>query len=1152
MSGFLSENNPCSQIILSIVSRGNAIIAELLRLKDYIPKLYITESKNDIDKYQDLIMDFSYFNISEAHESKIEKDEALRDLDEELRDNNIEIITRFYILFESIHTYIIDLNQYIDDLNEGLYIHQSLETVLAETEGKQVLCESLYLYGLMLLLTDVHIKGIIREKLLVSYYRYTPQRSDTQSRIDEVCKLFRDTGFQTKKVQNYPEDYFRRIKLNTVFVDMVIGRLRTDDIYGQLFFYPLPKHRSTALSNQAAMLYICLYFVPNILHVHTAIMREIVDKYFPDNWIISIYMGFTVDLLEVWDSFKAARMALNNTLETSNLKVYANGHGANISYLLKSSAMMLKEGNITKDMILKNMNNIITLLRECNVTLRWMMLHTILKPGKIEKNKRCKQLRDLVILESKYDKIQLFKLLLNTAQLELTVKDLFKTILNEKECQWNELKNESFKSIIELSEVFSGNKPLSRIKKNKNLEKWFLEISKQIDSLVIDDINSSRKIVQLIQALEEVQEFHQLESNMQIIQFLGETRQHLNQMIQTMSITEDNLITLQVIGDISFAWELIDCFTPIMQLGIKREPTLVIKLRAVFLKLASAMEIPLLRINQFHSKDLVSVSEYYSKELEIYVRKVLQIIPNMMFEKMKRIIEIQTTVLKELPTRLDKVKLKEYSQLEERFEFAELTHSISVFSQGMRMMKTTLVGVVCLDPKKILEDGIRNELVQHISKALHTELTFNLKNKKSELQLKINSVGVLMDGYKKSFEYIQDYININGLKIWQEEVTRIINYNVEQECNGFLRLKVHAWDSRYQSRIIPIPLYPPSDSVSKNFIGRLARELMRVTDPKNNVYIDESTSWYDTKYHKSVLTRQDLASLTKAIEIAGVVGLDKLFSCMIVTNLNETIGFLQNKKNKYPARKSIFATIQKEIELSTDVSNPSKFYQNCINRTARLWPQFLDNVLKVGQLQLLRKLLAFHLNLSARFNAKNLEASLQSLSKALMSDMKSDQDWTSEDVLFDLSHYFDYTGINNTFSKIYITSTAQLDYALLLFVFVISYLPKLSHPGALGSVCKRPLDQVDGYSFCLGIHTMFKQFHTNINENFIQFITKYVMDFSSYYRSSKITDPCVEAISAINFLETYSKFSKASDNYVQMYLSNEVKHHELIFPFLNM
>lgn len=71
-------------------------------------------------------------------------------------------------------------------------------------------CEALYLYGLMLLVVDHYIDGIVRERLLVSYYRYSPQRQDSQSSIDEVCKLLGDTGYNTPKKQvTYPEDFFR-------------------------------------------------------------------------------------------------------------------------------------------------------------------------------------------------------------------------------------------------------------------------------------------------------------------------------------------------------------------------------------------------------------------------------------------------------------------------------------------------------------------------------------------------------------------------------------------------------------------------------------------------------------------------------------------------------------------------------------------------------------------------------------------------------------------------------------------------------------------------------------------------------------------------------------------------------------------------------
>lgn len=60
-------------------------------------------------------------------------------MDEEFRENHIGIITRFYRAFESIHTYIVDLNHFLEELDDGIYIHQTLETVFADMEGKQLL-----------------------------------------------------------------------------------------------------------------------------------------------------------------------------------------------------------------------------------------------------------------------------------------------------------------------------------------------------------------------------------------------------------------------------------------------------------------------------------------------------------------------------------------------------------------------------------------------------------------------------------------------------------------------------------------------------------------------------------------------------------------------------------------------------------------------------------------------------------------------------------------------------------------------------------------------------------------------------------------------------------------------------------------------------
>ena len=85
------------------------------------------------------------------------------------------------------------------------------------------------------------------------------------------------------------------------------------------------------------------------------------------------------------------------------------------------------------------------------------------------------------------------------------------------------------------------------------------------------------------------------------------------------------LTTLELVADLSYAWLLMDSYTRYMQEFIKKTPALVIKLRATFLKMASALNLPCQRIDQAGSKDLSSVSAYYSRELVGYIRKVGQL-----------------------------------------------------------------------------------------------------------------------------------------------------------------------------------------------------------------------------------------------------------------------------------------------------------------------------------------------------------------------------------------------------------------------------------------------------------------------------------------------------------------------------------------------
>lgn len=1149
MLDFLAENNLCGQAILRIVSCGNAIIAEVLRLSEFIPAVFLLKDRADQQRYGDIIFDFSYFKGPEFWESKLEARPELQDLDEEFRENNIEIVTRFYLAFQSVHKYIVDLNRYLDDLNEGVYIQQTLETVLLNEDGKQLLCEALYLYGVMLLVIDQKIEGEVRERMLVSYYRYSAARSSADSNMDDICKLLRSTGYSSqpgaKRPPNYPESYFQRVPINETFISMVIGRLRSDDIYNQVSAYPLPEHRSTALANQAAMLYVILYFEPSILHTHQAKMREIVDKYFPDNWVISIYMGITVNLADAWEPYKAAKTALNNTLDLSNVKEQASRYASVSERVRAQVQQFLKEGYLREEVLLDNIPRLLNCLRDCNVAIRWLMLHTA-DSACDPNNKRLRQIKDQILADSRYNPKILFQLLLDTAQFEFILKEMFKQMLSEKQSKWEHYKKEGSERMTELADVFSGVKPLTRVEKNENLQAWFREISKQILSLNYDDSTAAgRKTVQLIQALEEVQEFHQLESNLQVCQFLADTRKFLHQMIRTINIKEEVLITMQIVGDLSFAWQLIDSFTSIMQESIRVNPSMVTKLRATFLKLASALDLPLLRINQANSPDLLSVSQYYSGELVSYVRKVLQIIPESMFTSLLKIIKLQTHDIIEVPTRLDKDKLRDYAQLGPRYEVAKLTHAISIFTEGILMMKTTLVGIIKVDPKQLLEDGIRKELVKRVAFALHRGLIFNPRAKPSELMPKLKELGATMDGFHRSFEYIQDYVNIYGLKIWQEEVSRIINYNVEQECNNFLRTKIQDWQSIYQSTHIPIPKFAPVDE-SVTFIGRLCREILRITDPKVTCYIDQLNTWYDMKTRQEVTSSRLFSEIQTTLGTFGLNGLDRLLCFMIVKELQNFLSMFQKIILRERTVQETLKTLMNAVSpLRSIVANSSKVYLAAITKTQKIWSAYLEAIMKVGQMQILRRQIANELNSSCRFDSRHLAAALDNLNKALLADIEAHYrdpslPYPKEDntLLYEITAYLEAAGIHNPLNKIYITTKRLPYFPIVNFLFLIAQLPKLQYNKNLGMVCRKPADPVDWPPLVLGLLTLLKQFHSRYTEQFLALIGQFIRSTMEQCTSQKMPEMPADAVGALLFLEDYVRYTKLPRRVAEAHVPN--------------
>ena len=56
---------------------------------------------------------------------------------------------------------------------------------------------------------------------------------------------------------------------------------------------------------------------------------------------------------------------------------------------------------------------------------------------------------------------------------------------------------------------------------------------------------------------------------------------------------------------------------------------------------------------------------------------------------------------------------------------AEITHQIALFTQAILSMERYLLGVIEVNPKNLLEKGIRQELIKLIAKYLNSNFVFS-------------------------------------------------------------------------------------------------------------------------------------------------------------------------------------------------------------------------------------------------------------------------------------------------------------------------------------------------------------------------------------------------------------------------------------------
>lgn len=110
-------------------------------------------------------------------------------------------------------------------------------------------------------------------------------------------------------------------------------------------------------------------------------------------------------------------------------------------------------------------------------------------------------------------------------------------------------------------------------------------------------------------------------------------------------------------------------------------------------------------------------------------------------------------------------------------------------------MEKTVLGGIEVNPHKLLDEGLRKELVSVVSELLNNLLQFDfsadsesfasMSKHLSSAMRSLASLSGRLEAFTHALECVDDYLCMHGLKMWHEEMGRIISYNVEQEVRRF-------------------------------------------------------------------------------------------------------------------------------------------------------------------------------------------------------------------------------------------------------------------------------------------------------------------------------------------------------------------------------
>uniref|UniRef100_A0A158P8E8 WASH complex subunit strumpellin n=1 Tax=Angiostrongylus cantonensis TaxID=6313 RepID=A0A158P8E8_ANGCA len=276
--------------------------------------------------------------------------------------------------------------------------------------------------------------------------------------------------------------------------------------------------------------------------------------------------------------------------------------------------------------------------------------------------------------------------------------------------------------------------------------------------------------------------------------------------------------------------------------------------------------------------------------------------------------------------------------------FFKLSLSISVLCEqfenderknlGISRMALRKVGIVNVNPKELLEEGIRRELASELP------LLLTVSEMPSSLEDLLKKLSDTLHSFHRAFIYMCGHVDINGNDMWRAEQAGSSSTNSTQALFVITNL------------------------------------LLKHSNPTYNRYMEDSMKWREMKTKKDVLSSKIIDSIERWIPSTAINSLRVILSLDIETCINDALKLLNTLLTTVGS-----FTFDEVFIQSTQYDQLLRLIQG-----NSLLPQF---IVKAGQLLLLLSMLCYSRKQHCQLHAAPLFSALSACDRFLLASPDS-------------------------------------------------------------------------------------------------------------------------------------------------------------------